>query len=139
MWPYWASHLSQRYLQEDCCSSIAIPCLPFSGPGSHTVLCMPLQADRHAHYVAQSLQASGIEIIPVPVYYPDVQTILGQKAYRTLASIPDRNVDIVDVFRRAEDLAPHLEDILSIKPKVHMPPSVHCSQLQGPMYIWCCW
>ena len=79
---------------------------------------MPLQADRPAHYVAQSLQSSGVEVIPVPVYYPDVQTILGQKVYRTLASIPDKNIDIVDVFRRAEDLAPHLEDILSIKPKV---------------------
>ena len=79
---------------------------------------MPLQADRPAHYVAQSLQASGVEVIPVPVYYPDAHTILGQKVYRTLASIPDKDIDMVDVFRRAEDLAPHLEDILSIKPKV---------------------
>ena len=97
---------------------LPLPVCPSTRLALWKELCMPVQADRPAHYVAQSLQASGVKIIPVPVYYPDVQTILGQKVYRTLASIPDKNVDIVDVFRRAEDLAPHLEDILSIMPKV---------------------
>lgn len=78
---------------------------------------MHAQADRPAHYVAKSLQDSGVEVVPVPVYYPDKEVILGQKVHRKLADI-EGLVDIVDVFRRAEDLAPHLDDILSINPKV---------------------
>jgi predicted CoA-binding protein len=76
-----------------------------------------LQADRPAHYVAKSLQAAGVKIIPIPVYYPDVQEILGEKVFRKLHDVP-HPVDIVDVFRRAEDLAGHLDDILEVKPKV---------------------
>ncbi|CAL8468625.1 g8165 [Coccomyxa elongata] len=75
------------------------------------------KADRPAHYVAKTLQAAGVKILPVPVYYPDVQMILGEKVYRKLKDIPEP-VDIVDVFRRAEDLAGHLDDILHVKPKV---------------------
>lgn len=67
--------------------------------------------------MAKSLQAAGVKIVPVPVYYPDVQMILGEKVYRQLQDIPEP-VDIVDVFRRAEDLAGHLDDILQVKPKV---------------------
>ncbi len=67
--------------------------------------------------MAKSLQAAGVTIVPVPVFYPDVQMILGEKVYRKLQDIPEP-VDIVDVFRRAEDLAGHLDDILHVKPKV---------------------
>ena len=80
--------------------------------------------------MAKSLQAAGVQIVPVPVYYPDVQVILGEKVYRKLQDIPDP-VDIVDVFRRAEDLAGHLDDILRVKPKVQCWfPIGHLSVLQ---------
>jgi predicted CoA-binding protein len=52
----------------------------------------------------------------VPVYYPDVTEILGRKVYRRLADVPGE-LDMVDVFRRSQDLAPHLDDILAKKPK----------------------
>ena len=43
--------------------------------------------------------------------------------YRRLQDIPDPDsIDILDVFRRAEDLDPHLPDILDLKPKVFNPP-----------------
>ena len=84
--------------------------------------------------MAQSLQASGIEVVPVPVYYPDVQTILGQPVLRKLSDIPGP-VDIVDVFRRAEDLEPHLEDILSIKPKVWARILMHACPLPCSLLI----
>ncbi len=58
-----------------------------------------------------------MKIIPVPVYYPDVKEILGEQVIRRLQDVP-QPVDILDVFRRAEDLAGHLDDILEIKPKV---------------------
>ena len=69
-----------------------------------------------AFYVAEYAQRSGYEIVPVPVYFPDVTEILGEKVYRTLAAIPGP-IDMVNVFRRPRDLAPHLDDILAKKPK----------------------
>ncbi|HWP55033.1 MAG TPA: CoA-binding protein, partial [Pyrinomonadaceae bacterium] len=51
-----------------------------------------------------------------PVYYPDVTEILGEKVYRKLADIPGE-VDMVNVFRRSQDIPPHLEDILAKQPK----------------------
>jgi predicted CoA-binding protein len=69
-----------------------------------------------AYYVPQALQQMGLEIVPVPVYYPDVQEILGAKVYRRLQDVPGE-IDIVDVFRRSGDVAAHLPDLLAKKPK----------------------
>jgi predicted CoA-binding protein len=74
------------------------------------------QAYQPAFYVPQYLAAAGLEVVPVPVYYPEVTEILGQKVYRKLADVPG-SVDMVNVFRRSEDVPPHLEDILAAKPK----------------------
>jgi len=75
------------------------------------------QADQPAHYVAAYLQGAGVEVVPVPVYYPDVTRILGQPVYRRLADVPGE-IDILDVFRRPSDIPPHLDDILAKRPKV---------------------
>lgn len=69
-----------------------------------------------AYYVPEYAQRAGYEIVPVPVYYPDVTEILGQKVYRTLAAIP-AEIDMVNMFRRPKDLAAHLDDILAKKPR----------------------
>src|SRR4051812_11782718 len=69
-----------------------------------------------AYYVAHALQQMGLEIVPVPVYYPDATEILGQKVYRRVADVPG-DIDIVDVFRRSGDVAAHLDDLLAKKPK----------------------
>ena len=74
------------------------------------------QADQPSVYVPIYLQKAGLEIIPVPVYYPDVATVLGKKVYRRLIDIPD-DIDMVDVFRRSHDINGHVEDILAKKPK----------------------
>jgi len=73
-------------------------------------------SDRPAFYVAQYLASAGVEVIPVPVYEPEVTQILGQKVYRKLSDIPGE-LDIIDVFRRSEDIDPHLDEILAKKPK----------------------
>jgi predicted CoA-binding protein len=73
------------------------------------------QAGLPAFYVPQYLHSAGFEVIPVPVYYPGVLTILGQKVYRRLVDIPDE-VDLVNVFRRPWDVPAHLEDMLAKKP-----------------------
>jgi len=74
------------------------------------------QADQPAYYVPRYLQAAGYEVIPVPVYYPDAVEILGRKVYRKVADIPGP-VDMVNIFRRPQDVAPHVDDILVKKPR----------------------
>ncbi len=75
-----------------------------------------VQAGQPAFYVPRYMHDAGFKIIPVPVYYPQVTEILGEKVYRTLSDIPF-DVDMVNVFRRAEDVPAHLEDMLAKKPK----------------------
>ncbi len=74
------------------------------------------QADQPAFYVPKYLDAAGLQVIPVPVYYPEVTEILGKRVYRKLIDIPGE-VDLVDVFRRSHDINGHVEDILTKKPK----------------------
>lgn len=74
------------------------------------------QSDQPAFYVPKYMQNAGFRIIPVPVYYPDVTEILGEKVHRQLQQIPDE-VDMVNVFRRPQDIPPHLDDLLAKKPK----------------------
>ena len=73
-------------------------------------------ADQPAHYVPAHMAAAGFEIIPVPVYYPQVTEILGKKVYRKLTDI-GRPIDMVNVFRRPKDIPPHVDDIIAAKPK----------------------
>jgi uncharacterized protein len=74
------------------------------------------QASQPAFYVPSYLHNAGFQIIPVPVYYPNVTQILGQQVYRRLVDIPI-DIDLVNVFRRSEDVPAHVEDILAKKPK----------------------
>jgi predicted CoA-binding protein len=69
-----------------------------------------------AFYVAEYLISAGLEVIPVPVYYPDATEILGRKVFRKLMEIPEE-IDLVDVFRRSPDINGHVEDILGKMPK----------------------
>ena len=74
------------------------------------------QADQPAFYVPQYLATAGFRVIPVPVYYPEATVILGEPVYRRLIDIPG-DIDLVDVFRRSQDINGHVEDILTKKPK----------------------
>jgi len=70
--------------------------------------------DRPSYVVARYLQAQGYRIIPVN---PNTQEILGEKAYPTLLSIPEK-VDIVDIFRRPEEVPPVVEEAISTGARV---------------------
>ena len=74
------------------------------------------QAGQPAFYVPRYLQTAGFQIIPVPVYYPEVKRILGQDVFRRLVDVPT-DVDLVNVFRLAQDIPPHVEDILAKMPR----------------------
>ena len=69
-----------------------------------------------AFYVPKYMQNAGYEIIPVPVYYPDVTEILGGKVYRDLRDVPGE-IDMVNVFRRDVDIPKHTDEIISARPK----------------------
>jgi hypothetical protein len=69
-----------------------------------------------AFYVPEYAQHAGYEIVPVPVYYPEVTEILGERVYRTVSAIPG-DVDIVNVFRRPGDIPPHVDDIIAKRPR----------------------
>lgn len=74
------------------------------------------QEDQPAFYVPRYLDNAGFDVIPVPVYYPDVIEILGKKVCRRLIDIPGE-IDLVNVFRRPQHIEAHLEDIVAKRPK----------------------
>jgi len=75
------------------------------------------QRDQPAFYVPEYMARAGYDIVPVPVYYPDVTEILGRPVYRTVSAVP-APVEMVNVFRRPRDMPPHVEDILAARPRV---------------------
>ena len=68
-----------------------------------------------AYYVPAYAQEVGFDVVPVPVYFPEVTEILGQPVHRRLADVPGP-IDLVNVFRRSKDVAPHLPDMLAARP-----------------------
>jgi uncharacterized protein len=72
------------------------------------VVGMSKNEGKAAHYVPKYLIDHGYNVIPVN---PTVTEILGRKSYPTVSSIPDR-VDVVDIFRRSEDVPTVVEDTL---------------------------
>lgn len=75
------------------------------------------RAGQPAHMVPAYLQRQGYDVIPVPVYYPEVTEILGRPVHRRVADVPGR-IDVLDVFRKPEDLPPHLDDIVAARPRL---------------------
>ena len=72
------------------------------------VVGMSKNEDKAAHYVPKYLIDHGYNVFPVN---PTATEILGRRSYPTVSSIPDK-VDIVDIFRRSEDVPPVVEDTL---------------------------
>jgi predicted CoA-binding protein len=65
---------------------------------------------RPSHGVARYLQRAGYRVVPVN---PASDQVLGERAYPSLRSVPDR-IDLVDVFRRSEHVAAIVEDAIAI-------------------------
>jgi len=68
-----------------------------------------------AYYVPQYAQHAGYEVVPVPVYFPEITEILGAPVFRRVNDVPGP-VDMVNVFRRPKDIDQHVDDILAKKP-----------------------
>ncbi|HET6782482.1 MAG TPA: CoA-binding protein [Pseudoxanthomonas sp.] len=73
-------------------------------------------AAQPAHMIPAYLHRVGYEVIPVPVYYPEVTHILGKPVLRAVADIKGR-VDVLNVFRKPSDLPLHMPDILKARPR----------------------
>ena len=69
--------------------------------------------DKASHGIMQKLQHVGYRVIPVNPREPE---ILGERSYPSLLDIPER-IDIVDVFRRAEDTPSIADDAVKIGAK----------------------
>ncbi|HVP05357.1 MAG TPA: CoA-binding protein [Dehalococcoidia bacterium] len=82
----------------------------------HTVAVVGLSSDdmRPSYSVAKYLKEHGYRIIPVN---PDETEVLGEKAYPDLLSVPEP-VEIVEIFRRSEDVPPHVDEAIAIGAKV---------------------
>lgn len=83
---------------------------------NHVVAMVGLSANwyRPSYFAAKYLLDHGYEVIPVNPQYKEV---LGQKCYASLREIP-RKIDIVDCFRKSEDIMPLAEDAIALGAKV---------------------
>ncbi|MDR6880268.1 CoA-binding protein [Bacillus sp. 3255] len=82
--------------------------------GNIAVVGLSDKPDRTSYMVAAAMQSRGYRIIPVN---PNATEILGEKCYASLSDIPEP-VDIVNVFRRADQVVPIAEEAVKIKAKV---------------------
>ena len=83
---------------------------------NHVIAVVGLSADwfRPSYFAAKYMQEHGYRVIPVN---PKYDSILGEKCYRSLRDIPER-VDIVDIFRKTQDVMPIADDAIAIRAKV---------------------
>ena len=87
---------------------------------TRTIAVLGIKPESHsnqpAFYVSKYMADKGYDVIPVPVYYPDVTQILGKPVFRDLNNVPGE-IDMVNVFRRPDDITKHVGEILRKKPK----------------------
>lgn len=76
------------------------------------VVGLSAEPDRPSYDVAAYLQRQGYKIVPVT---PKYEQVLGEQAYKSLEEIPFA-VDIVNVFRRTEDVLPIAQQAIALKP-----------------------
>jgi predicted CoA-binding protein len=75
------------------------------------VVGMSKNEGKPAHFVPKYLIEHGYNVIPVN---PTITEVLGRKSYSSIADIPD-DVDVVDIFRRSEDVPPVVNDAINKK------------------------
>jgi predicted CoA-binding protein len=83
---------------------------------SRVLAVVGLSADwfRPSFFAAKYMQEHGYRVIPVN---PKYESILGEKCYKSLRDIPEK-VDLVDIFRKTQDVMPIVEDAIAIGARV---------------------
>ena len=70
--------------------------------------------EKESYWIVSYLKDHGYHMIPVN---PTATEILGEKAYPDLESVPDK-IDVVQVFRKPEDVPPVVDDAIKVGAKV---------------------
>jgi predicted CoA-binding protein len=83
---------------------------------SRVIAVVGLSADwfRPSYFAAKYMLEHGYRVIPVNPKYPE---ILGQRCYKTLRDVPEK-IDLVDIFRKTQDVIPIAQDAIAIGAKV---------------------
>jgi uncharacterized protein len=71
------------------------------------------RSDRPAYTIPEMCRETGMEVVPVN---PRIESSQGLRAYPDLASVPG-TFDLVNVFRRSEDVPPHADEVLALPPE----------------------
>lgn len=87
---------------------------------TRTIAVLGIKPESHsgqpAYYVPKYLADAGYDIIPVPIYYPEITKIFNKPIHRKLTEIEER-IDLVNIFRKSSDVRLHANEILASKPK----------------------
>lgn len=70
--------------------------------------------EKESYWIVSYLKEQGYHVIPVN---PTADEILGQKSYPNLESVPEK-IDVVQVFRKPEDVPPVVDDAIKVGAKV---------------------
>lgn len=92
----------------------------------HTIAVVGLSKDpaKPSHDVARYLQSCGYRIVPIN---PTVEEVLGEKSYPSLLSLSDdlkRKIEVVDIFRRSEDVPPIVAEAIKLHQSFGHPKAV---------------
>jgi len=94
--------------------------------GMKTIAVVGLSKDptKPSHDVAKFMQSHGYHIVPIN---PTVVEVLGEKSYPSLLKLPDelkREIEVVDIFRRAEDVPPIVAEAVQLHSNAGRPKAV---------------
>lgn len=78
------------------------------------VVGMSMNEEKAGHFVPKYLIEHGFNVIPVN---PTVSEVLGRRSYSTVSGIPDK-VDVVDIFRKSEEVPPIVYDVINKKDQI---------------------
>lgn len=79
------------------------------------------EPEKESYKVASYLKKQGYRIVPVN---PFADEVLGEKSYKSLLDVPEeiqRTIDVVDIFRRPEDVPPIVDQAVKLKQKSGVP------------------
>ena len=80
--------------------------------------------ERPSYDVANYLKSHGYRIVPIN---PTIEEVLGEKSYKSLLDLPDdlkREIEVVDIFRRPEDIPPIVEQAIELRRNYDNPKAI---------------
>lgn len=82
------------------------------------------ESDKESYSVAAYMKKNGYRIIPIN---PFADEVLDEKSYKSLLEVPadiQREIDVVDIFRKSEDVPPIVEQAIKLRERVGKPCAV---------------